>query len=355
MLAHLFRVRLRDKDKNEGPTVLTKPLVFCPLRSVARQRRPRPARTSTPRRVTRTATASKSWDSFPRSARWREQYMIPVRLDDYVISVWTPARGGPRPGCREFDCPHTPSKVVRVSRTATPVLSRQDLGRRRRRRPSQARRTFELQVPSWVPRWRAASQLVFGSGRPSGDGPGLLGGRAFGAQPLPPRLNAHTPARPRRRRRSSAPEPQLELSERWRSSYRGRPWSEPETSEQVASLIGSPGRLEPAHRPRAAGASIEVGFEDVPQQPSPALSARRLVVLLSVEPELELIAAAGGGASSDRAWTLARPVGVETSGSTVRRSTCTSESAAGALPRPSAPSGRRARARRRACRLSRRA
>jgi hypothetical protein len=85
-----------------------------------------------------------------------------------------------------------------------------------------------------------------------------------------------------------APERQLELA-KGRSGPGGRRTrTEAEPREQRTRSLRRFGRVEPAHRARATRTSIEVCAEHVLEQPSPALSSRRLVVAL-FERELELI------------------------------------------------------------------
>ncbi len=67
------------------------------------------------------------------------------------------------------------------------------------------------------------------------------------------------------------------------------PSSEPEPREQVACIFRGGRGLQPAHRSRAAGASIQVGRKDVPEQPSPALAPGRGFFALQLELEPELI------------------------------------------------------------------
>jgi hypothetical protein len=80
-----------------------------------------------------------------------------------------------------------------------------------------------------------------------------------------------------------------------RSRFAGRgSRGEAEPSEQVARFVAVTGSVEPAHRPTAAGASIEVRLEHMPEQPRPTFSQSWLVgVGDDIELELELIARSG--------------------------------------------------------------
>ncbi len=95
-------------------------------------------------------------------------------------------------------------------------------------------------------------------------------------------------------------------------------------------------KLGPAHRTRAARAGLDVGGEDMREQPRPAVARRRRVVPLAEQ--LELIAARAGGACSRsrRAWASGRRAGAAKSGSTRRRSSGANGIVAAAPRRPDA-------------------
>jgi len=70
--------------------------------------------------------------------------------------------------------------------------------------------------------------------------------------------------------------------------------------EQAGDLRARPGNLGPAHWAGAARAGLDVGGEDVREQPGPSLARRGCIVL--VAEQLELIAASGRGPVRNRIW-----------------------------------------------------
>src|SRR5436190_19516412 len=159
-------------------------------------------------------------------------------------------------------------------------------------------------------RGKARARLGSPDGRPSGARPSV-GPRSSGTFASFPALSTHLGAPPHSEERdlshASPSERQRQLSrhERFRPRRRLRP--ESEFREQPGSALARRSRLCPSHCPTAERARLDVGAEDVRDEPCPTVSARRLLlVAVLVEPELELIAQSGWRAERIRIRRRAR-------------------------------------------------
>ena len=126
-----------------------------------------------------------------------------------------------------------------------------------------------------------AGECTAAGSRGRSEGSDALRGRRALPEPFtgPLRDGALPKLRPRRGSSGRGTKRQRELPERSRSRSRRRARSEAEPSEQIASAFFGGGGLDPAHRPAAAGAGIGVRSEHMSEQPAPAFSRSRLVIL----------------------------------------------------------------------------